>query len=551
MKVTKISALFIVVLLFISFTFISTVQGAPAAQGSSRIWYVKNTGTSRLCNSWTNACTLQNALEDAITGDEIWVAAGIHKPTNGSDRTKTFMLADGVDVYGGFPAAGGTWEQRNWQKNPTILSWDIGVSDDYSDNSHNVVSAYNLLETTVIDGFTIRAGNGTYGAGMIISQSSPILTNLIFSDNEVIYDGGGLFNTFFSYPTLTNVTFSGNTAERDGGGMYNEYSSPALTNVTFQNNFATDGGGMYSQDNSILWLTNVTFSANGAHNNGGGLHISNGSTPLLSNVTFFENRAVNYGGGMYSDYSEPHLNNVTFTRNEGYNSGGGMFNNYSNAVLTDISFEGNSAGSGGGIFNNFSNPELSKITFWGNSASSGGGVYNDESHSDFINVTFSENVSSFGGGMYNSFSSPLLINVTFYGNSATSFGGGIMSKYSNPTLINTIFWANTTNQLTNGAGSTTTISYSIIQGGYPGTGNSSADPKLQPLASNGGFTQTHALGAESSAIDTGDPTTCAVIDQRGYPRPVDGDGDGLAVCDMGAYEADFSGFRLFLPSILR
>ncbi|HBO34267.1 MAG TPA: hypothetical protein DD636_05965, partial [Anaerolineaceae bacterium] len=198
MKVTKISALFIVVLLFISFTFISTVQGAPAAQGSSRIWYVKNTGTSRLCNSWTNACTLQNALEDAITGDEIWVAAGIHKPTNGSDRTKTFMLADGVDVYGGFPAAGGTWEQRNWQKNPTILSWDIGVSDDYSDNSHNVVSAYNLLETTVIDGFTIRAGNGTYGAGMIISQSSPILTNLIFSDNEVIYDGGGLFNTFFS-----------------------------------------------------------------------------------------------------------------------------------------------------------------------------------------------------------------------------------------------------------------------------------------------------------------------------------------------------------------
>lgn len=126
-----------------------------------------------------------------------------------------------------------------------------------------------------------------------------------------------------------------------------------------------------------------------------------------------------------------------------------------------------------------------------------------------------------------------------------------MSNNSNPTLINTIFWANTTNQITNGAGSTTTISYSIIQGGYPGTGNSSADPKLQPMASNGGFTQTHALGAGSSAIDTGDPTTCAVIDQRGFPRPVDGDGDGLAVCDMGAYEADFSGFRLFLPSILR
>ena len=244
---------------FRSFAFISTVQGAHEAQGGGRIWYVKKTGTSRFCNSWTNACTLQNALEDASPGDEIWVAAGIHKPTNGTDRSITFMLAEGVDVYGSFPAAGGTWEQRNWQKNTTVLSGAIGVSGIYSDNSHNVVSAYDLLETIVIDGFTIRAGNGTDGAGMIISQSSPILTNLIFSDNEVIYDGGGLFNTFFSHPTLNNVTFFGNTAARDGGGMYNEFGQPALTNVAFDGNVAIDGGGMYSQDSGVVWLTNVTF----------------------------------------------------------------------------------------------------------------------------------------------------------------------------------------------------------------------------------------------------------------------------------------------------
>ena len=264
MKVSRIRTAIMVAFLIISIGISSPVQGAHKAQGG-RIWYVKHNGTSRLCNSWTNACTLQNALEDANPGDEIWVAAGTHKPTNGTDRDITFQLAEGVDVYGGFPAAGGTWEQRDWQKNTTVLSGDIGVSGNYSDNSHRVVSAYGLLETIVVDGFTIRAGNGTYGAGMYISQNSPTLTNLIFSDNQVVYDGGGLFNTFFSYPTLTNVTFSGNTAGRDGGGMYNEYSSPALTNVTFHNNFATDGGGISSQDDSIFWLTNVTFSANGAN----------------------------------------------------------------------------------------------------------------------------------------------------------------------------------------------------------------------------------------------------------------------------------------------
>jgi hypothetical protein len=66
---------------------------------------------------------------------------------------------------------------------------------------------------------------------------------------------------------------------------------------------------------------------------------------------------------------------------------------------------------------------------------------------------------------------------------------------------------------------------------------------LEPtLADNGGPTQTHALVAGSPAIDAGglvcldadgEPLT---TDQRGLPRPVDGDGDGVAACDIGAFE---------------
>src|SRR5262249_23190196 len=69
-----------------------------------------------------------------------------------------------------------------------------------------------------------------------------------------------------------------------------------------------------------------------------------------------------------------------------------------------------------------------------------------------------------------------------------------------------------------------------------GTPQNPLDPKLGPLADNGGPTRTHALRRGSPALDSGDHSGAPDTDQRGVKRPRDGDGDGLSLVDIGAFE---------------
>jgi hypothetical protein len=349
------------------FLIMTAVLPAPRPVSASSVLYAAPTATgSADCSSWANACTLQTALTNATSGNQIWVQQGVHRP--GSNQTDTFTLKNGVAVYGGFAGTETSLNQRDWQTNVTVLSGDIDQNDIVDANSvvtstanimggnaYHVVTGGGTNNTAVLDGFVITAGKANSpfppddaGGGMYNNNSSPTLRNLIFSGNAA-NSGGGMANLNSSNPTLTNVTFSGNAASF-GGGMYNENSSnPTLTNVTFSGNAAnSNGGGMFNQSSSPT-LTNVAFIGNTAFSIGGGMDNIANSSPTLTNVIFSGNAASVGGGGMGSVFSSLTLTNVTFSGNTAGSWGGGMEHSSSNSTLTNVIIWGNTAPSSAGI----------------------------------------------------------------------------------------------------------------------------------------------------------------------------------------------------------
>jgi len=247
-------------------------------------------------SSWTNAYTdLQSALAGGKCAD-VWIAAGIYRPTSGSDRTVAFNIAPGVAVYGGFAGGETALSQRHLSLgNSTTLSGDIGAQGDVTDNSYHVVildgttAAGPVDGDTVLDGLVITGGNANAatpndrGAGVYCkgdgARCNTTLDNLYFlgvSGTLTVY-GGALFNSGIggtSSPTIRNTTFAGNSATQRGGAIYDDgsgggTSSPVITNVTFSGNQSPSGGGIYNDGyngTSSPLVTNVTFNANTATN---------------------------------------------------------------------------------------------------------------------------------------------------------------------------------------------------------------------------------------------------------------------------------------------
>lgn len=125
------------------------------------VYYVNASATgSNNGSSWANAfTTIQRALTASFTGDEIWVAKGVYKP---SQKDSSFILVSGVTLLGGFDGTETNKNQRNPQTNVTILSGDLAGDDDLADpkinrfdNALHVIQVPADVIGAALDGFTI------------------------------------------------------------------------------------------------------------------------------------------------------------------------------------------------------------------------------------------------------------------------------------------------------------------------------------------------------------------------------------------------------------
>ncbi|MHC4297666.1 MAG: right-handed parallel beta-helix repeat-containing protein [Planctomycetota bacterium] len=379
---------------------------------------------------------------------------------------------------------GGMSNSRN--SSPTVI--DCTFSSNSAAN--NAGGMRNNSSSPTVTNCTFSGNSANRGGGMNNRSGEPNVTDCTFIGNVSDDKGGAMRNANDSSPSLTNCTFSGNYSD-SGGAMYNDNSNPTLTDCVLSGNSADKGGGAMNNWQSSPTLTNCTFSDNTAGWAGGAIdNVSRDenteSSPTVTNCTFIGNSAGWDGGGMENVSSHPTLINCVFSENSATEGAGGMHNaDGSHPNITNCTFSGNSADKNGGAMTNrqSSHPNITNCTFSNNSSGHSGGAMCDftESSPTLTNCTFSGNSARWdGGGIKNMSSRPTLTNCIFSQNSAEAWGGGISnSDSSNPVLSNCIVWGNAAqhvSQIHQDDTSLVTITYSDVQGGWPGQGNISADP---------------------------------------------------------------------------
>ena len=384
-------------------------------------------------------------------------------------------------------------------------------------------------------------GAGTDNTGAVLETANP-------------GNGGGLHITGPGYVLVSNGTVSGNFAALEGGGLWNNTapSTIGVSGTVFDGNIAN---GVTSDSVAVA---------------GGGALFNKGGVMAVSNATISNNMAAGdpggSGGGILNQGGQLAVTATTFTGNTAVRAGGALedrsVEGESTVNLLYVTMDANSVGStpgnGGAVHVTGENSTVTidrSLVSNNTAANEGGGLWNfDNSVMQVYNSTVFANEASGtdGGGLFNRpNANTTLLNVTVASNSAAENGGGVfVSDTSTVAATNTLIGDNSAMAGADVFGTVDGGGYNLVEDTSDATINGPSnitgqDPALdsEGLQANGGPTQTVALQGASPAIDAALASVCAGpqingFDQRGVTdiRPFDGDGDGAADCDIGAFE---------------
>lgn len=452
------------------------------------------------------ACTLREAVIAANEDSPSGVASGECRAGSGTDLIRVPAGTYTLQIPGRQEslAREGDLDLRS---NLTIQG--AGATSTVIDGNRldRVFHGFITSSTVSLIGLRIRNGYSDDQGGGIYTRSKTLqLIDCVVVGNESDLEGGGIFvgcplnippdQTCGPLLSLLSTEVRGNSSALGGGGIYlrDHSASPAtetanLVNSEVDGNSSDDeAGGIYSSGS--LYLSNSTVVDNSAASTGGGIFNDSPGVARIENSTLSGNAALIVGGGIDNrPGADLEVVSSTLSGNLASVDGGGIFNRPGGDLgLFNSTVSGNSAvRDGGGLFNN-GTAVSRNATFSANSAGSSATASYNAGTLTFFNTIISGNCA---------------------GVSPVSSGGNLESPGNTCNFV----LGSDQNSVTSG------------------------NLKLSSLGDFGGWTRTHRPLSGSAAIDKGVNGTCRPTDQRGVDRPVDGDLDTIAQCDVGSVEA--------------